>query len=265
MRALCVTVDLDRDVNIRIPGSRAAGSIDRGIGAGPRFSSSDKGLSLLADLFDEIAIKATFFAEAATLRRVDAGLLSGHEVGIHGVEHEDLASIEGTDEKRAILKEASEAVKDAVGREPSCFRAPYMGADRETIGMLPEFGIGIDSSLYRPMSPSLMPEKMDCGVWEMPVPEGRDAAGKKISAYLWPMHESKRAPEDYIRMASSMEEGAFVLATHTWHIVESRERGIMSVKEIEQNIGNVRKVLEGIEDLGIRPMTLTDVRKTMEG
>jgi peptidoglycan/xylan/chitin deacetylase (PgdA/CDA1 family) len=264
MRALCFTVDLDRDVNIQIPGQTSAGSIDRGSGTGPRFSSSGRGLSLLADMLDDLSMKATFFAEAATLRAVGAGALSGHEVGIHGVEHEDIAAINGAEGKRAVLEEAVNTVKDIVGKAPGSFRAPYMRADDETISLLPEFGIYADSSRYVAMNRSLMPEKMVGGIWEMAVPEGTDADGKKIAAYLWPMHEAKRRPEDYIRMASAMEEGAFVLATHTWHIVESREKGMMSRAEIENNLGNVRKVLEGIADVGIGPMTISEVRMAME-
>ena len=263
MRALCFTIDLDRDVNIPIPGSIAGGSIDRGNGTEPRFTSSERGLSLLLELLDELSIKATIFAEAAALRNIKIGI-SGHDVGIHGVEHEDFTMIKGADRKRAILKEASDAVTDAVGRPPGCFRAPYMKADTETIGLLPEFKIGVDSSFYRKMSSTLIPERMSNGVWEIPVPEGIDPDGKKIVSFLWPMHEQKRSPADYVGLASQMEKGAFVLATHTWHIVESRERGILSNEEIKKNIGNVRKVLEGIMDMGIRPMTMTEVKKTME-
>jgi len=263
MRALCFTVDVDRDVNIRIPGG-TAGSVDRGSGTAPRFASSERGLSLLLELLDEIGMKATFFAEAATLRKIDIGSISKHDLGIHGAEHEDLTLIKEAEKKRAILKEAVEAVKDIAGVRPNCFRAPYMKADKETIEMLPEFGIDIDSSLYTEMSASLMPKKMKCGVWEFPVPEGKDAEGKKIAAFLWPMHEQKRKPEDYIELASQMEEGVFVLATHTWHMVESRERGIMSDDEIKKNVGNVRKVLEGIADAGIPPASISGVRSATE-
>ena len=264
MRALCVTVDLDRDVNVMVPGSTAAGSIDRGKGTGPRFSSSEKGLSILSDLFDELSIKATFFAEAATLRRIDASALSGHCVGMHGVDHEDISLIKSVEEKRAILEEAAAAVKDAVGHAPECFRAPYMSADEATIDIISQMGIKADSSRYAPMSGRLMPHKIRANLWEMAVPEGIDINGKKIAAYLWPMHESKRRPEDYLRMASQMKEGAFVLATHTWHMVESRERGVMAADEIEKNIDNVRTVLEGMTEMGMEPLTLTGVRKIIE-
>ena len=264
MKALCVTVDLDRDVNIRIPGEPAAGSIDRGSGTGPRFSSSMRGLSILAELFDEMSVKATFFAEAATLSVADASLLSGHEVGIHGVEHEDISAIDGAEGKSAILEEASAAVKDAVGRAPECYRAPYMSADDETIRLLPDIGIKIDSSRYAELQNVFMPERIGMGIWEMPVPKSVDSQGRKISSFLWPMHESQRKPEDYIAMASVMEEGVFLLATHTWHMVESREKGMMSEAEVKRNIGNVRKVIEEISDMGMTVLTLTDVRKLLE-
>jgi len=264
MRALCFTVDLDRDVNTQITGKAAAGSIDRGHGADPRFSSSEKGLSLITDLLDEVGVRATFFAEASTLRKVNANLLSGSEVGIHGVDHEDLTAIDGIDNKRAIIREAAYAVNDLIGKAPVCFRAPYMRTDEEVMNILPEFDITIDSSRYIEMSKGLIPKRLISGVLEMPVPEGRDAKGKKISAFLWPMHESKRRPEDYLEMASAMEEGVFVLATHTWHIVESRERGMMSPEEVGSNISNVRKVLEDMVDSGMRPMTLVEAKNLTE-
>jgi hypothetical protein len=114
------------------------------------------------------------------------------------------------------------------------------------------------------MSGSLIPERIKEGLWEIPVPEGTDASGKKMAAYLWPMHELKRVPAEYIGLSSQMEEGVFVIATHTWHIVESPDRGMLSNEEIKKDIGNVREVLEGVVDNGITPKTMTDVRKTME-
>jgi len=263
MRALCVTVDLDRDVNVALEG-RAAGSLDRGKGTDPRFASSAKGLSILSELFDEMSIKATFFAEASTLRKVNASLLSGHCVGIHGVDHEDITSISNIDEKKAILEGSAAAVRDAVGKAPECFRAPYMRIDDETLDLLPGIGIKIDSSKYTALRKSMLPEKIRGGLWETAVPEGVDSKGKKIAAYLWPMHESKRRPEDYIEMASEMEDGVFVIATHTWHMAESRSKGIMDPKEIAKNVDNVRRVIGGIIDLRMSPMTLSDVRRTVE-
>jgi flagellar biosynthesis component FlhA len=60
-------------------------------------------------------------------------------------------------------------------------------------------------------------------------------------------------------MATAMEEGVFVIATHTWHMVESREKGMMSSDEIKKNIDNVREVIEGISDMNTKPMTLMGI------
>jgi hypothetical protein len=56
------TVDLDRDVNFPDGGNKA-GSLDRGNGTAPRFTSSEKGAAILQEILDETGIKATFFAE----------------------------------------------------------------------------------------------------------------------------------------------------------------------------------------------------------
>ena len=92
MRTLCFTVDLDRDVNEPVFGSVCAASKDRGEGNSPRFASAGKGTEKLVELFDELGIRATFFAEARTLHRSGAfSLIKGHEVALHGMDHEDFS------------------------------------------------------------------------------------------------------------------------------------------------------------------------------
>jgi peptidoglycan/xylan/chitin deacetylase (PgdA/CDA1 family) len=261
MRCLCFTVDLDRDVNYNIPGNVPAGSLDRGYGPAPRFGSTQKGLDILIELLDDLGMKATFFAEGRTLESIDHSGLSGHEVGIHGYDHEDLvacASEYGTDWVRDILQKASEVVTDAVGNKPRCFRAPYMKTDDRIMGLLPDIGIEYDSSLYSDLRRDMPPFRLGNGLYEVPVPEGTDLNGKKISAYTWPMHEGKRGPDDYIRMASSVESGILNIATHTWHIVESRSEGMMDPSRLKKNIGDLRRILERAEDIGFEVLTIPD-------
>lgn len=258
MRKLCFTVDLDRDVNIQVPGQRHAGSISADEKKEPRYSSSERGLEIIIGVLDELGVKATFFAEAETLTSIgNRELLTDHEVGIHGWQHEDLTLLDD-DDKRTVLQRSVDAVSDITGKRPVCFRAPYMKVNEDLMDILPSLGIRIDSSSYAEISGSFMPYKLKNGIVEVPVPEGKDPRGKKISAFLWPMHEGKRAYTDYIEMASVMEEGTFTIATHTWHMTESRERGKMSEDEIKTNIDNTRMVLEGIMDMGMRPLTLSD-------
>ncbi|MDR1404052.1 MAG: polysaccharide deacetylase family protein [Candidatus Methanoplasma sp.] len=257
MRVFCFTADLDRDVNIRIPGAAAAGSADRGDGNSPRFGSARAGLDILLEILRDAGVKATFFAEGRTLENVSAKGLSEHEVGVHGYDHEDMTSMSGQ-EIRECLGRAVRSVRVAAGRDPVSFRAPYMKINETVLGILPEFGIRYDSSMYAQMGGSIRPRMLSGGVTEVPVPEGRDRSGNKIAAYLWPMHEGKRMPEDYVNMASEIREDIFVLATHTWHMAESRDRGIMAPDEVSRNAENVRAVIDGIVGMGFEPMSVSD-------
>ncbi len=195
-------------------------------------------------------MKATFFVEGRTAETIDCSRLSGHCIGLHGYDHEDLSG-ENTglrlsrEEKESILRRGSGAVSDNVSK-PECFRAPYMVKDEEVLSILPSLGIRADSSEYS--YGDCRPYDLGNGVMEYPVPKSRDAAGKVIAAYLWPMHEGKRVPEDYIRMSEGRD--IFMLATHTWHMVERRDAGVMDDSEARRNADDVRAVLAGILDSG---------------
>jgi len=258
MKALCFTVDLDRDSNIQMSGGMQTGSLDRGAGTEPRFSSSEHGLEILSGLLDEMGMKATFFAEGRTLETIgNAGCLSGHEVGIHGYDHEDFTLIQDEEERAEVLNRSIAAVKDVTGQDPRCFRAPFMKTDERLRAILPRHGIMYDSSDYAEIGSAMIPA-MENRLYKIPVPEGIDRNGKRIMAYLWPMHETKREPRDYLELSSCVNEGIFVIATHSWHIVESRSAGLMSSERIEKNVENVRKVIESIIDNGFCPLTIPD-------
>ena len=241
-RRLYFTVDADRDANIPIQGSVAAGSIDRGSGTAPRFSSSERGMAVLADLLDDIGIRGTFFVEGRTAEVTDCSVLSGHCIGLHGYDHEDRIVPDVED----VLRKGFEAVSDRLSA-PTCFRAPYMSADDRVLDAVRSLGIRDDSSFYTEVGGPSEAYGIG-GVTEHPVPKARDRNGRVIAAYLWPMHEGRRVPEDYIAMAEGMDE--LVLATHTWHMVETREGGVMDDAWVSGNSDRVRQVLEGILDLG---------------
>lgn len=247
IKSLCFTVDVDRDVNISIPGRIEAGSMNRGHGTDPRYSSSAKGLKILNELLDEMGIKATYFAEGRTLKNIGGELLSGREVGIHGMDHEDFTQEFSNGEKERILKESYHTINDVLDIKPKCSRMPYMKTSSDIPDILKKIGIEYDSSEYRPLEECMRPYESN-GLTEVPVPTSTDTHGKKIVGYLWPMHENKRKPSDYGEMASKMQKGIFVMATHSWHMVESIEGGIMSQSEIDANKENVRKVIELLLD-----------------
>lgn len=250
-RRLLFTVDLDRDVNFAVEGRTEAGSLDRGQGIAPRFSSAEKGLALLLGLLDEMGIKATFFVEGRTSEVIDCSVLSGHCIGFHGYDHEDMALVP---DLASVMDRGYRAVSDNVAR-PVCFRAPYMSMDDRIYAELQRLGIRHDSSVYA--SPTT-PAYDVSGITEHPVAKGKDGTGKTIFAYLWPLHEGRRVPSDYIGLIRSCGDGDIVLATHTWHIVERRESGLMSHDDIAQNLDGVRQVLASAMDAGYRPAVITE-------
>lgn len=257
MRSFCLTVDVDRDVNIPVPGTGQAGSFDRGSGTSPRYSSSAKGIQVLTDMLDEMGVKATYFAEGRTLLNIGAGSLVGREVGIHGFDHEDLTADFPAGGKKEVLVRSCDTIQDMLGVRPKCSRMPYMKMSPEVPKILRDIGIRYDSSEYRAIEKQMVPHHLD-GIIEVPVPVGKDSKGRKIVGYLWPMHEGKRAPSDYVKMASVIEEGIFVLATHSWHMTERIEGGYMSKEVAENNKENVRQVVDQILDNGFKAETIPE-------
>lgn len=260
MKSFCFTVDVDRDANIPVPGMGQAGSYNRGLGTAPRFKSSAEGIGTLTGLLDEMGVKATYFAEARTLSNIGAQHLAGREVGIHGFDHEDFTGTFPPGGKKEVLSKACETVEDLTGKRPRCSRMPYMKMSEEVPSVLEEIGINYDSSKYQLMEKEILPYNLG-GVLELPVPVSRDVSDKKIVGYLWPMHEGKRPPEDYIEMASRLENGVFILATHSWHMSECIDGGSFSKHAAKKNTDNVREVIAGILDMGFAAETLPEAAK----
>ncbi len=256
MKALCLTIDLDRDVNLQVDGI-GAGSIDRGSGTAPRFTSSSEGLEIITDILEEMGVVATFFAEGRTLETLESvDCLKHHEVGVHGYDHEDLTSI-SSEQIKSIIKHTADIISKRTGTQPTCFRAPYMTVNESVLEAVSDSGLKVDSSYYSDIQHTMLPYELENGLIEVPVPRGKDKAGKKMEAYLWPMHEFRRSPQHYVEMASSIQGGIFNLATHTWHIVESRSSGIMDAETRKTNCDNFREVIEDILKSGFEPMTIT--------
>lgn len=261
MRRLCFTIDLDRDVNEAVVGSPIAASIDRGSGNAPRFASSESGTYQLLDLLDDLGIPATFFAEARTLRETGVGRsISGHEVAMHGYDHEDFTGARtcvpmSYGELRRVVEMSIQTIRDEVGTSPVGFRSPYMDPSEDMLDFLYEYGITYDSSRYIYVSDVVNPYPSgSMMLTELPALKGTSANGRAITSYLWPMHEGKRAASDFIDFASRVKEGVCVIATHSWHMVERRQGGLMSQDEVSANYDAVREVLSTLIDSGFVPV-----------
>ena len=263
-RILCFTVDLDRDVNEPVFGSVSAGSKDFGNGNAPRFSSTGKGTERIVEMLDDLGVKATFFAEARALHRSGAfNFVKGHEVALHGLDHEDFSGektgIHMDDgDMRDIIERSISLIRDCVGYQPKGFRTPYMNVNDSLMSFLPEYGLRYDSSYYSYVKGEMRPYRLENGMVEIPVPKGNDPSGRSITSYLWPMHEGEREGQEFIDLAKQVEVGRVVLATHSWHICETYSSGVLNDKRVEENIGDIRTILEALMDDGYEMRTMSD-------
>lgn len=263
MRTLCFTVDLDRDVNDAVIGLSAAVSLDRGNGNSPRFESSRAGTNTILDLMDDLGMKCTFFAEARALKETGVGkIISGHEVGFHGYDHEDFTGARTNvsidyGQMRNIVEKSLSLIRDETGTSPRGFRSPYMDPNEMMLEFLPEYGIRYDSSRYAYVS-----ENMDVNtseqLVEIPVQKDTDENGKNITAYLWPMHEGKRQYTDFLKLADKIKSGPLVLCTHSWHMAETRSGGVMGSDWVKANYDNVRNLLSSLLDSGYKASTMLE-------
>lgn len=269
MRFAAFTVDVDRDVN-----EPRAGCIEgRCRGAdGPRFSSTMNGLERLVRLLGDLDIKATFFwegraAEVLSPEHDLRELMRDHEVAAHGYDHEDLTgqatgvrpSEEWVD---AIVGRSLSSLEAVFGVRPEGFRCPYQHIDDNVSRVLMRRGLRYDSTLFGEIGEGLRPYRLAGDLLEVPLAQCRDARGRLLQSYLWPLHESRRPPEDYDRLLSAHGEGLLVLADHSWHIAESL-KGERGGDRAEREIENVRKVLRRALDMGIEFLTVSEYLRSI--
>jgi peptidoglycan/xylan/chitin deacetylase (PgdA/CDA1 family) len=182
---------------------------------------------------------------------------------MHGLDHEDMtgeiSKVPLSDhELLEIMKDCAAIIKERIGKVPKGFRAPYMRTNEKVMNALRKTGIKYDSSLYAELEDTMLPYEIYEGIKEIPVPVTTDSNRKKMHGYLWQMHESIRKPDEYIRMSTAVKNGVFVLATHSWHIVESR-KGMMDPEQKNNNIKNLYDVITGILDSGSKAVRMCDV------
>ncbi len=107
------------------------------------------GVPRLLGLLDHLELPATFFIPAYIVERhprmVDAIVLRGHEVGLHGYLHEKLAYLTEPQEEE-ILGRCIEILTRQVGVRPVGFRAPWFEINPWTPALLQRHGVQYCSS-----------------------------------------------------------------------------------------------------------------------
>src|SRR5205814_1149236 len=118
------------------------------------------GYPRLLDLLDRAHVSATFFVEGWNGQhqpdRVAELVERGHEVGLHGWDHEAWHQLE-RDEAAERLVRGRDALVDA-GATPVGFRSPGGERGPHTAGLLAEAGFRYDASLGNGRRPAVLPE-----------------------------------------------------------------------------------------------------------
>lgn len=269
MRCAAMTVDVDRDVNLAEKGRIGGVSREKDGNDSPRFKSAAKGLKLIVSILEDLGIHGTFFIEAETAREISKttdlrSLLRSHEIAAHGIMHEDLTGADSrvrltTQQIEEIIVGGANSLKEVLKRRPVGFRAPYLHIDDSVLRLLAKEGYIYDSSIVRRQDRGeVYPYRVFGPLIEAPIYSGSDKEGKKLVSYLWSLHERERNISDYEYMVSKFSAGLLVLATHSWHMVESYNDGLLSEKKISENMKWVRTIIQGAIDRGIEFMTIED-------
>lgn len=263
MRRAAITVDVDADLNR--PEKGRVGAISQGTDR-PRYRSCAEGLHHILLLFDELGIEGTFFVEARAAEHLSederfTSSLARHEVAAHGYEHEDMTGehtgVPLTERETCLVMEKGlDTIERTFGKRPSGFRAPYLHINEHILRVISRY-VSYDSSLTRRMEAGAIHPFRIGSLVEIPVAVYHGGKGR-MHSYLWPLHEGRRAVDDYLEMIDSFEEGLLVLATHSWHLVETYGSGRLGAAEVRANRERTRAVLERLGENGIETIRLRD-------
>lgn len=102
------------------------------------------GVPRILGLLDHLAIPATFFVPGYIAEHhpemTRAVAAAGHEIGLHGYEHEQLAHLDEAREE-AILLRSFEALTTITGERPVGYRAPWFELNPWTPALLQRHGV----------------------------------------------------------------------------------------------------------------------------
>ena len=134
------------------------------------WEGKDYGVPLIAEKLEQYGLKGTFFVSSFCPQNLSDKMFSnlrflvsrGHDLELHP--HPDaldpnrlLFTAYSTEERRRILETAIENIKRAGSQPPIAHRAGAYAIDQETLALLPQFGILMDSSIFPVDSRSKVP------------------------------------------------------------------------------------------------------------
>lgn len=162
-----LTFDVDADSSVRGPYS---GCPDEPVARSKGQFGPKVGLPRILNLLDKYAIKATFFVPGWTADTYPENMKEivrrGHEMGVHGYKHENLAQLNSQKDEVEIFRRSIDRLQTLVGQRPLGFRAPDWEFSPYTMENLMKFNFKYDSSLMDSEEPYVIKSS---GIVELPV------------------------------------------------------------------------------------------------
>jgi peptidoglycan/xylan/chitin deacetylase (PgdA/CDA1 family) len=172
--ACAITFDMDADSLIHI--SRPKDGHDRLYPISMGRYGPTVGVPRILDTYRKFGLKQSFFIPAWCIEQypeaIEAILKDGHEIGHHGLIHEDPIETKG-EAQRIAFEKALDIHKRRVGSLPRGYRAPVYNVTQQVIDLLIEHKFLYESSLMADDIPYLMKTKAG-EIWEAPVHWGTD-------------------------------------------------------------------------------------------
>ncbi len=259
--ACAITFDMDADSLIHI--AKPKDSHDRLYPITMGRYGPTVGVPRILDTYRKLGLKQSFFIPAWCIEQypaaVEAMLKDGHEIGHHGLIHEDPVATKGKAQKAAFEK-ALAIHKKRIGRAPRGYRAPLYNVTQQVVDLLIANGFLYNSSLMADDIPYLMKSKRG-DLWEIPTHWGTDdwppfAHYAEID-YLMPV----KAPSDGLKafweeFDAQYEAGGFWMAIWhpfltgrlaRWRLVEQWLEHTLKTKKVwfatlEEIAGHVKKL-----------------------
>ena len=162
-----LTFDVDADSSVRGPYS---GRPDEPVARSKGQFGPKVGVRRILNLLDKYAIKSTFFVPGWTAETYPESVREivrrGHEVGVHGYKHENLAQLQSKEDEVEIFRKSIDRLQALTGQAPLGFRAPDWEFSPYTMENLVKFNFKYDSSLMDNEEPYVIKSS---GIVELPV------------------------------------------------------------------------------------------------
>jgi peptidoglycan-N-acetylglucosamine deacetylase len=248
--ACAITFDMDADSLIHI--SRPKDGHDRLYPITMGRYGPTVAIPRILETYRRFGLKQSFFIPAWCIEQypeaVDAILKDGHEIGHHGLIHEDPIETKGRKQKFAFEK-ALAIHQKRIGKKPRGYRAPVYNATQQVIDLLIKHKFLYDSSLMADDIPYKMQTKKG-ELWEAPVHWGTDD---------WPPF-AHYAEIDYMMPVKAPSVGlqAFWEEFDAQYLTGRLARWAQVEKWLEHTLSNKKVWFAPLEDIIAHVRNLTD-------